>query len=144
VKGQVTFVEPKSDSSRRTVAIPEFAVDLLKRHRVAQKRERLAAGARWKDLGLVFTTPVGTALDYSNLRKAFRALLNAAGLEPMRIHDLRHTCATLLLAQGVHPKLVQETLGHSQISLTLDTYSHVIPAMREEVAKKMDALLASG
>jgi len=75
--------------------------------------------------------------------KVFKGLLKAAGLPDMRIHDLRHTCATLLLVQGVHPKLVQETLGHSQIALTLDTYSHMIPVMKEEVASKMDAVLAS-
>jgi integrase len=91
---------------------------------------------------LVFTTPIGTPLDASNVNKRFKALLKAAGLPPMRVHDLRHTCASLLLVQGVHPRLVMEALGHSQISLTLDTYSHVIPALNEDVARQMNAVLS--
>jgi integrase len=77
------------------------------------------------------------------MRRSFYPLLERAGLPRMRFHDLRHTAATLLLAQGVHPKIVQEMLGHSTISLTLDTYSHVIPGLQEEAAAKMEALLAS-
>lgn len=142
-QGQVRFVEPKSDKSRRTVVLPEFSVSILKTHRIVQLEERMAAGDRWQEWGLVFATPIGTPLDDSNVRKVFKGLLKAAGLPDMRIHDLRHTCATLLLVQGVHPKLVQETLGHSQIALTLDTYSHMMPTMKEEVASKMDAVLAS-
>ena len=80
-------------------------------------------------------------LDQSNVNKAFKTLLRRAELPAMRVHDLRHTYASLLLAQGVHPRLVMVTLGHSQISLTLDTYSHVIPALRTEVAEKMNAIL---
>lgn len=90
---------------------------------------------------MVFTSPIGTPLDDSNVRRVFKELLKAAKLPNMRLHGLRHTCATLLLAQGVHPKLVQETLGHSQISLTLDTYSHVLPSLKVELAQKMDAAL---
>jgi integrase len=100
------------------------------------------AGPLWQEWGLVFTTAVGTPLDSSNVRRAFKRLLRAAGLPAtVRLHDLRHTATTLLLAQGVHPRLVMETLGHSQISLTLDTYSHVLPALRQEVAERMDAIL---
>ena len=111
--GKLRFVEPKSESSNRRVALPESAVDVLRRHRVRQKTERLLAGERWRETGLVFTTTIGTPLDGRNVRKAFRELLDAAELPPMRIHDLRHTCASLLLAQGVHPRVVMETLGHS-------------------------------
>jgi integrase len=89
----------------------------------------------------VFTSTIGTPLDERNARGAFHELLKAAKLPKTRIHDLRHTCATLLLAQGVHPKVVQEILGHSQISLTLDTYSHVLPHVNEEAAQQMDAVL---
>ena len=106
-----------------------------------QKTERLLAGERWRETGLVFTTTIGTPLDDRNVRKAFRELLDAAELPPMRIHDLRHTCASLLLAQGVHPRVVMETLGHSQISLTLDTYSHVMPTLERDAADRMDAVL---
>ena len=81
---------------------------------------------------------MGTPLDERNVRRVFKALLEQAELPSMRIHDLRHTTATLLLAQGVHPRVVMETLGHSQISLTLDTYSHVLPSLQAEAAKRMD------
>jgi integrase len=91
--------------------------------------------------GLVFTSTIGTPLDERNVRRAFKELLTATKLPKIRIHDLRHTCATLLLAQGVHPKVVQEILGHSQISLTLDTYSHVPPHVNAEAALQMNAAL---
>lgn len=111
--------------------------------RVHQHEERLAFGEAWQDQGLVFTSTLGTPLDASRLRqRSFHPLLDQAGLPRTRFHDLRHTCATLLLAQGVHPKLVQEQLGHSQISVTPDTYSHVTAPMMKEAAQKMDAILA--
>jgi len=87
----------------------------------------------------VFTTSIGIALDERNVRREFKAILDAAKLPAMRIHDLRHTSASLLLAQGVHPRAVMETLGHSQISITMDTYSHVMPALGMEAAEKMNA-----
>ena len=76
------------------------------------------------------------------IRRSFRPLLVKAGLPQIRFHDLRHSCATLLLSMGIHPKVVQERLGHSQISVTLDTYSHVLPSMQEEAAQRLDALLS--
>jgi integrase len=90
----------------------------------------------------VFTTTIGTPLDERNVRRAFRSILWRAELPTIRIHDLRHTCASLLLVQGVHPRIVMETLGHSQISLTMDTYSHVLPALQQEAARQIDTLLA--
>jgi integrase len=135
------YGEPKSFTSRRTLDVPEFAIEALKHHRVLQSGERLKAGKGWQEQGLVFTTPIGTALDYSNCRRDFRSLLATAGLPMMRIHDLRHTCASLLVAQGVHLKVIQELLGHSQITLTADTYSHVGPAVRSEAANRLQALL---
>ena len=104
-KGKVSFVEPKSESSRRTVKLPDFAVRALTRHRTDQKREQLAFGKRWVDSGLVFTTTTGTALDYANVRRDFKDLLkNAKVRDDLRLHDLRHTCATLLLIQGTLPR----------------------------------------
>jgi len=138
---ELRFVESKSDKSRRTVPLPQVAVDALKRHRTQQKKERLLAGGKWQKSDLVFTSTLGTPLDERNVRRSFEDLLGAAKLLKMRIHDLRHTCATLLLAQGVHPKVVQETLGHSQISLTMDTYSQVLPQVAREAAQKMNAVL---
>jgi integrase len=89
----------------------------------------------------VFTTPIGRPIDPRNATRLFCALLAATDLPAIRFHDLRHTAATLLLAQGVDPRTIMETLGHSQISLTLNTYSHVLPALQEEAAAKMDAIL---
>ena len=93
------------------------------------------------DGGLVFTTTIGTPLDERNVRRVSKAALKAAGLPAIRIHDLRHTTATLLLTQGVHPRVVMETLGHSQISRTLDTYSHVLPGLQAEAANRMQEAL---
>lgn len=140
VHGVPTFAEPKQ-RSRRTITLPAIAVSALHHHRTLQEQERLVAGSRWKEQNLVFATPIGTPLDPANLIKAFHKMLKRAGLPEIRFHDLRHTCATLLLAQAVHPRLVMDILGHSQISITLDTYSHVIPTMRQEVAAKMDSIL---
>jgi integrase len=112
-------------------------------HRVRQLETRLAAGANWKDAGFVFTTPRGTPLDACNVSKQFKALLKTAELTPLRIHDLRHSCATLLLAQGVNARTIMETLGHSQISLTLNTYSHVLPELQREAAAKLNGVLGS-
>ncbi len=90
----------------------------------------------------MFTSPEGAWVRANNLRRReFRRVLERAGLPRIRFHDLRHTAATLMLAQGVHPKVVQEALGHSQISITLDTYSHVLPTMQREAADRLDALL---
>ena len=141
--GKPSVVEPKSDSSRRTVRLPEFAVEVLKSHRARQREEKLAAGKDWVELGLVFTTTIGTILDYSNVRKEFKKLLVDAGLPDIGLHGLRHTCATILMVQGVAAKVVMETLGHSQVSLTLDTYSHVSSDLQSQAAEKMDALIRS-
>ncbi len=90
---------------------------------------------------MVFLTTIGTPMDTRNLTRHFNRVLNEAGLPQKRFHDLRHTCASLLLAQSVHPRVVMEILGHSQISLTMDTYSHVIPGLQKEAADRIDALL---
>jgi integrase len=91
----------------------------------------------------VFTSTIGTPQDERNVRRAFTAILKAAKLPTIRIHDLRHTCGSLLLVPGVHPRVVMETLGHSEISLTLDTYSHVLPVLQQEAARQMDPLLVA-
>lgn len=91
----------------------------------------------------VFTTTIGTPIDARNLTRAFTALLARAGLPRIRFHDLRHSAATILLAQGVSPRVVMDLLGHSTIGMTLGTYSHVLPAMQRDAADQMDAALAS-
>jgi integrase len=93
--------------------------------------------------GLVFTTPLGTPLDHCNVNKQFKRLLKMAELPSIRIHDLRHSCATLLLAQGVDVRTIMETLGHFQVSLTLNTCSHVLPRLQKDAAARMDVILAS-
>jgi integrase len=133
--------EPKSSHGRRQIALPSVVVDVLKRWRIRQKEERLLAGERWVDTGYVFTTSVGTPMEQSNFNHYFDRTATRLGLPPIRVHDLRHTCATMLLSQGVHPKVVQEMLGHSQISLTMDTYSHVLPTMQDEAARTLERVL---
>ena len=134
--------EPKSASSRRSVALTPLAVAALQRHRQRQLERRLKALA-WEDNGFVFANEVGRPMTPQNLtQRSFHPLLDRAGLPRMRFHDLRHTAATLLLAQGVHPKIVQEMLGHASISLTLDTYSHVTPSLQAEAAEKMQAIFS--
>ena len=135
------FGEPKSARGNRTIMLPRLVADALYAHRKRQLEERLSAGAQWRDSGLVFTTPDGGALDGRNLNRLFKMILRRAGLPDIRYHDLRHTAATLLLAQGVDVRTIMETLGHSQIGMTLNTYAHVVPALQREAAAKMDQIL---
>ena len=138
IEGRLVLTPTKTDRSRRTVAMPATVVEALRRHRAHQREERLAAGGRWPESDFVFTTIVGTPCDPDNLRRSFRALLKRAALPHFRFHDLRHSAASLLLAQGVAARVVMETLGHSRISVTLDTYSHVTPELQREAATAMD------
>lgn len=135
--------EPKTAKSRRKIPLAARSLEALKQHRVRQNEQRLALGESWEDKGWIFTNALGKNLEVSNMiRRSFRPLLVKAGLPQIRFHDLRHSSATLLLSMGIHPKIVQERLGHSQISVTLDTYSHVLPSMQEEAAQRLDALLS--
>jgi integrase len=134
------FVEPKTARSRRTVYLAAGTVTALMEHRRRQVEDQLAAGPDWNNTGLVFASPVGRPVDGTWTTKWFHRALDQGGLPRIRIHDLRHTAATHLLNRGVHPKVVQELLGHSTISLTLDTYSHVAPALHAEVAAHMQTL----
>ena len=144
VRTTLRTAEPTSARSRRTIRMPAVVVSALKAHRTRQLEERLAAGGAWEDSGLIFTTPFGLAMDPRGATREYQALLKAATLPSVRFHDLRHTAATLLLAQGVDPRTIMETLGHSQISLTLNTYSHVLPALQEQAALRMDEVLETG
>lgn len=136
------FLPLKTQKSRRTITLSEMALQALRKHRQRQAKERLKAGDIWCDLDLVFCTEVGTSLNQSNVRnRSFYPILEKANLRRIRFHDLRHTCATLLLSQGVHPRIVQEQLGHSRSGTTLDIYSHVTPPMMNEVADRMDTIL---
>lgn len=143
LQSSLAFSEPKSARSRRKVALPLMAVEALRRHRARQSEERLALGPAWDDLDLVFPNSVGRPMEHSNVRiRSFQPLLEKAGLPNIRLHDLRHTAATLLLLQGVHVKVVSEMLGHASIAITLDLYSHVLPDMQREATAAMDRLFS--
>jgi integrase len=142
--GGLVFAPLKNAKSRRTIAITASAVEALRRQRARQAEEKLRAGGLYRDGGLMFATESGTPLDAQNVvNRSFKPLLERAGLpRTVRFHDLRHTSATLLLSQGVNPKIAQERLGHANISMTMDTYSHVMPDMQEQAAAAMDAALS--
>jgi integrase len=144
VKGEgLRLSEPKSARARRELRIPQVCLTSLIAHKSAQEKQRLWAGSKWQEGGFVFTTSLGTPIHPDDLSRALPAALTAAKLPKVRFHDLRHSCASLLLSLGVHAKLVQETLGHSSYQLTMDTYSHMIPALRNEVADRMDEIFAT-
>src|SRR5215212_1413543 len=140
--GRHTLGETKSRRGRRRVNLTPRTVSVLKAHRKRQLEERIKLTGLFEDHGLIFATSVGTPVNPENLvKRSFKPLLTRAGLPEIRFHDLRHTCATLLLGRGVHPKLVQELLGHATIAMTLDTYSHYLPSMGDAAAGAMgDAL----
>ena len=141
-KGEgLVFCEPKSASGRRVITLGKATLERLRAYKERQYKEMLVAGDKWQDYNLIFPTPIGTPLDCSNVLKAYKKCLKEAGLPNLRFHDLRHTAATLMLQEGINPKIVQERLGHADISLTLNTYSHVLPSMQKEAAEKMDELL---
>jgi integrase len=133
----LVFTEPKTDCSRRTIAVPAPLVEALRKQRVAQNEERLVAGSEWDDWDLVFAQPNGRPLDKHSDYETWIKLLNRAGVRHIRLHDGRHTAATLLLTAGVHPRVVMELLGHSQMRTTTDIYSHVMPALAQEAADRM-------
>jgi integrase len=143
IEGAFHFVEPKTARSRRTIRLPRFAVEALRSHKLRQLQERLLAGSRWREHGLVFPSSIGTPLHAASVTHRFQALLKRVGLPRQRFHDLRHCAATLMLVQGVPMRVVMETLGHSQISLTMNTYSHVMPALQQDAADRMDALFGT-
>ncbi|MCA3747837.1 MAG: site-specific integrase [Rubrobacter sp.] len=136
------FEAPKNGKGRR-IKLTTGAMKALRRHRKAQLEERLRAAGLWEDHGLVFPNQVGKTMNAKNLTaRSFKQILERAGLpRTVRVHDLRHTCATILLKVGQHPKYVQELLGHANIGITLDTYSHVLPGMGDGLADAMDDAL---
>lgn len=135
LNGKLLIGEPKSKSSRRTISLPQLAIQTLREHRRVQL-ERGFIGAEW-----VFTDTKGGLVRVQNmLKRSFKPLVKKAGSPDIRFHDCRHSHSTLLLMQGVNPKLVQERLGHSSIQITLDTYSHVLPNMQKQVARELDVI----
>ncbi len=141
-KGRWVVASPKTKNSRRTIALSRTTVEALRRHRVLMAEERLRLGPAWEDDELVFPNTAGRMQDPTYIAiHQFKPLLRKAGLPLIRFHDLRHTAATLLLAQGVNPKVVSEMLGHASIALTLGIYGHVMPHMQQQAAEIMDRVL---
>ena len=133
LKGGLVITEPKTESSKRVVTLPQTVFGELQKH-----LEQLN-----KKQGLIFTTSSGKPISPRNFIRHFKQVLKECGLPDLTVHGIRHSHASLLLASGVNPKIVQERLGHSTIALTLDTYSHVIPSLQDEVAKKFDQIMAA-
>jgi integrase len=142
-KGGPVLGAPKTKGSRRTVKLTQSAVKALRGHLKRQLEEIDSAGSLWRENGLIFASESGHPLDRRNVTThRFKPLLKEAGLPQIRFHDLRHTCATLLLTKNVNPKVVSEMLGHASVAITLDTYSHVLPIMQDSAAKAMEDALS--
>jgi integrase len=141
LKEGIGFTEPKSDSGKRTIVLGKAMMEKLRKHIEIQDLEKSLAGSRWQENDLIFSSTIGTPFEPRNLFRIYKELLKQASLPDIRFHDLRHTAATLMFKQGVHPKVVQERLGHSDIALTLNTYSHVLPSMQDDAADLLDELL---
>jgi integrase len=137
-------VDVKSASSRRSLLLPKIALNALRSQRILQKEERMASDPLiWRDTGYVFTSGKGTPLDPRTVTRMFARACDRAGLPRFRFHDLRHSAATFLLSFGNDPKTVSDILGHSDVRVTLSTYTHVVERMRQRAASSMDAILSS-
>ena len=141
VNGVAQISEPKTRRGRRTIGLDPETLEALKAHAARQADERSAAGETWLESGYVFVRPSGEALQPFAVSKAFHQLSAAACLPQIRLHDLRHSYATLALASGVNPRIVSGRLGHSTVALTLDVYSHVLPQQDREAAEAIAGLL---
>jgi len=141
VDGKLQATETKTGRSRRTLSLPQSVVAALRTRRACQSREGLVAGNVWQDSELVFTTRKGTPVDPHFLLWDFQGILKRAGVRRIRFHDLRHGCASLLIALGVPLRLIQEILGHASIAITANLYAHIAPSLMVEAAEKMEALL---
>ncbi|HEX2029700.1 MAG TPA: site-specific integrase, partial [Nitriliruptorales bacterium] len=141
IDGRAQFSEPKTRRSRRTIDLDERTVAALRTWQEHQDAERREWAGAWQDHGLVFTRENGAPIDPDTFSKAFVRHARQAGLPPIRVHDLRHTHASLLLATGVNPKVASERLGHHSTAFTLDVYSHVVPGMQSEAAERVADLV---
>lgn len=139
--GRVIFQAPKSRAAVRQVTLPADAVETLRAHQLAQRRQRVAAGDAWEDHDLVHATPLGLPYHPSNVLRSFYALMERAGVRRVRFHDMRHAHATWLVADGHSLPAVAERLGHSKSSITLDVYSHVVAASRDRAAASVGGWL---
>ncbi|MGU3394057.1 tyrosine-type recombinase/integrase [Priestia sp. D51] len=137
-----TFISgAKTKSSLRTINLSDLTIKTLKARKLIVSKEKLSLGPIYVDYDLVACTQHGTPFNPANVRRTFKKLIKLADVSDIRFHDLRHTHATLLLSKGINVKVISERLGHSNIKVTLDTYSHVLPTMQEEVARKLDEII---
>ena len=143
LNGSYIINEPKTSHSRRQIALPPSLALVLREHKDEQRAQRALLGKPLTENDFVFAHPDGTPLDPSTISHAFGNLIHKAGLLHVRLHDLRHSYATFMLKAGVHPKAVSEALGHSSISIPLDTYSHVLPGIQESAAQRFDDFLSA-
>jgi integrase len=144
VDGGPVESEPKTRRGRRSISLDESTVALLRQHRAEQAAQRLALGKPFTGGEYIFVSPDGHPIHPDTVTKRSQVLARRAKLPRIRFHDLRHTHATLALQAGVHPKVVSERLGHASTVITLDTYSHAVPALEEEAAARIASLLSGG
>jgi integrase len=140
-KGGLRFKQPKTKKSRRNISLPSLTVDILRKHRAEQAEIYLGLGVGWNEQGLVCMKNAGEPINPNTLTSGFANFVKQVEIPKVRFHDLRHTHATQLLKEGVHPKVAQERLGHANIAVTLDLYSHVMPGMQEDAALRVDTAL---
>jgi integrase len=140
----VSTHQPKTRRGRRNVALDVTSVAVLRAHRTAQIEERMRLGPAWVDSGYVFCGIDGAALHPDTITATFKSIIRNLDVPQIRLHDLRHTSATLALKAGIHPKVVSERLGHATVSITLDLYSHVLDGMQAEAAEQIGAVVFGG
>jgi len=142
IDGMLTLKAPKTEKSKRTLHLPPSLIAVLRAHRDRQTFERTAAASEWKETGLVFATRTGTPIDPRNVLRSWHRVLAAEGMERRSFHVARHTAASMLLAEGLSLKMIQEVLGHTLLSTTADIYSHLAPEAFQEAADAMERALA--
>lgn len=138
VDNKTVFQDPKTYGSQRSISLPNLVMIELERHQRIQRQERISKGNTYQNNDLIITTSLGTPVSPRNLLRSFKKILKKASLPDIRLHDIRHTHATLMLQQGEHPKIVSERLGHSNTRVTLDTYSHVLPNMQKDAVERFE------
>lgn len=143
VAGTLRIVEPKTKRSKRKIPLPPSVVTMLRRHRIEQNERRLLAGAAWGSGDFVFESGAGQPVDPDAITHAFQRARQAAGIDGVRLHDLRHSFATLQMASGTHARVVSDALGHARVSFTLDTYSHPDEEMAQPIASTMEDALGA-
>lgn len=139
--GKIEYKKPKTAKSRRDIDLDDGILAVLRAYKLRQLERRLELGPRWQDYDLVFPSNVGTATNPDNCDSDFNRLVKLAGVKRIRIHDTRHSYATLAILSGIPINVVSQSMGHGDVSTTLRTYAHVMPEQRRELARKMGSLL---